>query len=70
MPVQHKVSTFIQKQWTGCCFDCGQDVTQASPEAVWTIWTATLYYCSACVLQDVTAHAVSPSSALSFPDAA
>lgn len=70
MPVQHAVSTFIQKQWTGCCFDCGQDVDQASPEAIWTIWTATLYYCTACAPQDVSAHTVAGSSALPFRDAA
>ena len=70
MPVQHAVSIFMQKQWTGCCFDCGQDVAQASPEAVWTIWTATLYYCAACVPQDVSTQTIPDLQVLPFRHAA
>lgn len=53
MPVQYvKASTLVQKHWNAFCFECGQKAEGASEDGLWTIWTATMYYCPACAKQE------------------
>lgn len=70
MPIQHTAATLVQKQWHGHCFECGQNIAHAAPEAVWTIWTATLYYCAACAKEDVSAQMIPDLQVLPFRSAA
>jgi len=53
MPVQHvKASTLAQKHQGAFCFGCWQKAADASDEALWTIWTAAMYYCARCAKQE------------------
>lgn len=53
MPVQRlKASTLALKHQGGFCFGCWQKPTDVSGEALWTIWTATMFYCPTCAKQE------------------
>ena len=53
MPVQHvKPSALVKKYGYVFCFDCGTEAEDASEDALWTIWTPTMYYCPRCAKRE------------------
>lgn len=49
MPVEHLTpSALIRKQWRAFCFACGKKPTDATDDALWTIWAPEMVYCPPC----------------------
>lgn len=42
----------IGTETSRCILFCWQKAAEASDEALWTIWTAAMYYCAKCAKQE------------------
>ena len=49
MPVKYvKPSALLKQHGHAICANCGKEALGASEDALWTIWTAAMYYCPKC----------------------
>ena len=53
MPVQHlRASALIKKHRNAVCCECRKEAVGDSEDQLWTIWTATMFYCPMCAKRE------------------